>query len=138
VLKKRLSGEKGFTLLEVLLAVAVLGLAVAGTWRLAGLEARTQDQVGQRQALLCQSRDLMETWLSEPHPVPGVYQGQGGGVRWEVRVERRPAARSQAQEQEPPPSLLWVQVCSRPAQGPGQAQVCLSSARLEPREMARP
>ena len=80
----------GFTLLEVLVAVALLGLALTALVRLAGLEARATAQL--REATFAQwvaANALAETRLREPFPAPGRREGETrmAGQRWRWRID---------------------------------------------------
>lgn len=87
------SRRRGFTLLEVLVAVALLGLALTALVRLAGLEARATAQL--REATFAQwvaANALAETRLRDPFPAPGRREGESrmAGQRWRWRIEVHP------------------------------------------------
>jgi general secretion pathway protein I len=89
----RTSPYRGFTLLEVLIAVALLGLALTALVRLAGLEARATAQL--REATFAQwvaANALAETRLQDPFPAPGRREGESrmAGRRWRWRIEVQP------------------------------------------------
>ncbi len=129
--------QRGFVLLETLVAIAVLGLGLALAWQLYATLGRSQAQAADRVALLTQARDIMEGWLAQPQVQPGLSQGQEGKTRWEVRVADitppPPASREKDLDAaDKLPRLLSVEVCCRlrpPASG---RPVCLRSARLAP------
>lgn len=86
-------GVLGFTLLEVLVAVLLLGLALTALVRLAGLEARATAQV--RDATFAQwvaANALAETRLREPFPPPGRRAGEAqmAGRRWRWQLDVQP------------------------------------------------
>lgn len=77
--------RRGFTLLEVLVALLLLSLALIALVRLAGLEARAQAQL--RQGTLAQwvaANVLAETRLRQGFPALGRSNGEAemGGQRW--------------------------------------------------------
>lgn len=83
----------GFTLLEVLVAVLLLGLALTALVRLAGLEARATAQL--RESTFAQwvaANALAETRLAEPFPPPGRREGEAtmAGRRWRWRLDVQP------------------------------------------------
>jgi general secretion pathway protein I len=91
--RTRTSRATGFTLLEVLVAVALLGLALTALVRLAGLEARATAQL--REATFAQwvaANALAETRLREPFPAPGRREGESrlAGQRWRWRIDVQP------------------------------------------------
>lgn len=80
----------GFTLLEVLVAILLLGLALAALVRLAGLEARATAQLRERTfAHWVGANALAETRLDEPFPAIGRREGEAtlGQRRWRWRIE---------------------------------------------------
>jgi general secretion pathway protein I len=81
---------RGFTLLEVLIAILLLGLALTALVRLAGLEARASAQLRDRTlAQWVGSNALAETRLSEPFPGIGRREGEAtlGARRWRWQIE---------------------------------------------------
>lgn len=80
----------GFTLLEVLIALLLMSLALAGLMRLATLEARAAAQL--RDGTLAQwvaSNAIAETRLREGFPDIGRREGESAmaGRRWRWRIE---------------------------------------------------
>jgi len=75
----------GFTLIEVLMAVAVLGLVAAGALKLAALSERTLGEVAAQRRFLDQVRSVRigvaTGVLSE--------RGESGDLSWEVRSRRK-------------------------------------------------
>jgi len=77
--------RRGFTLLEVLVALLLLALALVAMVRLAGLDARAQAQL--RDGTLAQwvaANVVAETRLRTPFPALGRSNGEVrmGGLRW--------------------------------------------------------
>jgi len=84
------SANRGFTLLEVLIAVLILGLALVALVRTTALEARALAQV--RDATLAQwvaANVIAEVRLSEGVPASGRRNGSSemGGRRWRWVLE---------------------------------------------------
>jgi general secretion pathway protein I len=84
-------GHVGFTLLEVLVALLLMSLALAGLMRLSALEARAAAQL--RDTTLAQwvaSNAIAETRLRESFPAIGTREGEsamaGRQWRWRMRV----------------------------------------------------
>lgn len=84
--------RRGFTLLEVLVALLLLSLALVGLVRMTSLEARalaqtTDATLGQWVA----SNAIAELRLRESQPRPGVRDGRaemgGRQWRWQMRIE---------------------------------------------------
>jgi general secretion pathway protein I len=80
---------RGFTLLEVLVALLLMALALTALVRLSGLEARATAQL--RDTTLAQwvaANALAEVRLREPLPAIGLRQGEAsmGGRRWRWRM----------------------------------------------------
>jgi general secretion pathway protein I len=82
--------SRGFTLLEVLIAILLLALALSALVRLAGLEARASAHLRDRTlAQWVASNALAETRLREPFPAIGRREGEAtmGSRRWRWRID---------------------------------------------------
>lgn len=84
------AGSRGFTLLEVLVALLLLSLALVALVRLAGLDARATAQL--HEATLAQwvaANVLAETRLRDGFPAVGRSNGEStmGGRRWRWTLE---------------------------------------------------
>lgn len=73
------SNRKGFTLLEVLVAVAVLGLVAAGSLRLSAVATRTLGEVKSYSELMDKVQILETEVLLGSRPD----NGESDGLRWE-------------------------------------------------------
>jgi len=76
----------GFTLLEVLVAVAVMGLAGAGALRLVLLSERALAEARQQEAFLEEASRLRLDLLYGKEPE----NGTSGDLAWETRKQVRP------------------------------------------------
>ena len=85
----------GFTLLEVLVALAILSIALVALIRTASLEARALAQL--QEATLAQwvaANAIAELRIREPDAGPGRRQGRVelGGRRWRWQMQIQPSA----------------------------------------------
>jgi len=85
-MKKPTRHSPGFTLLEVLVAVAVMGLAGAGALRLILLSERALAEARQQGAFLEDASRLRLDLLYGKAPV----NGTSGDLSWETRNQVRP------------------------------------------------
>lgn len=87
--------SRGFTLLEVLVALAILAVALAAAMRVAGLSAATSSELKQRTLALWVAQNRMaEHQARSDWPAVGVASGQaeqaGMAFRWEETVSATP------------------------------------------------
>jgi general secretion pathway protein I len=120
-------GERGFTLLEVLVATLILGLAVVALIQLSSQGLRLLKQSDdQQQAALLADRLLRATGpLAE-----GVETGREGPLAWERRIALRGAPDELSPTSGPAPDLLALTVTVRWGQ---RRSLELASLRLVPR-----
>jgi len=88
----RPSADQGFTLIEMLVALAVFSLAVLALLNLAGENTRTAGAVQTRFfAGLVAENQAIETLIAEAPPVLGISDGDAvqGGATWRWRREVR-------------------------------------------------
>ena len=88
---------KGFTLLEVLIALLVLSLALFALSRTAAIQVNSFDALRERTVAGWLAADVLErTRLSTPFPSPGKTDGRrrfgGRDWRWQVTVQDTPVA----------------------------------------------
>lgn len=82
--------EQGFTLLEMLAALAVLGLCAAVLLGAFGQSARALQQSARSDRLNQAARSLMDEFDSEPF-APGRRQGRWDDVHWTLDVAAVPS-----------------------------------------------
>lgn len=113
----------GFTLLEVLVAMAIVGVAIATMLQLSSQSLRLLKLAGEQQdATLLADRLMRE---AEP-TVEEVRSGEEGAFAWERRVDVLPVTAELAPPSGPTPVLYSVSVAVRWAQG---RSVTVSSLR---------
>ena len=102
--------QKGFTLLEVMVALAILGLAVVTLIQLASQGLRLVKLAGEHQeAVLLADRVAREADASRE----GVENGQSGAFNWERRVALAPVPDELALAANSPAQLFQVTVAVR-------------------------
>ncbi|MBQ9566290.1 MAG: prepilin-type N-terminal cleavage/methylation domain-containing protein [Synergistaceae bacterium] len=85
--KRRLRGRSGFTLMEVLVAVAIAGLVVAGGFRLLSLSFRSLGEVRKERELIAAAQKLWLRFRTED----GVPEsGKEDGVEWSTEKDSVP------------------------------------------------
>ncbi len=113
-------GEAGFTLIEMLVALAIFSLAALALLRLGGATAANSARLQEQALAQTVARNLAVEVLSDPEPPPfGALNGEAvnGGRRW---VWTRTTARSpEARIQQ-----ISIQVANA-AGGPGRATLIL-------------
>lgn len=120
-------GGRGFTLLEVLVATLILGLAVVALIQLSsqGLRLLKQSDDQQRAALLADRLVRASGPLVE-----GVETGREGPLAWERRIALRSAPDALAPTSGPAPDLLALTVTVR---WDARRSLELATLRLVPR-----
>jgi len=130
------AGQKGFTLIEFLVAVVVVGLALGVTIQAVLEQGRATERLAQGgEVALCAQRNMARL-MGQPFLAAGVYHGEDvGGVAWRATVRRLspepprdPAARRGGQRRARPTAvLLEISLC---ADKKGAGRLCLASQRL--------
>jgi prepilin-type N-terminal cleavage/methylation domain-containing protein len=78
---------RGFTLIEVAIAMAIVGVGVVSVLEIFNAALRTEYGAGIRARVVIRARDLLERTMTLPDPVPFQDSGDyGDGYKWERRV----------------------------------------------------
>ena len=92
------SRRRGFTLIEVMIALVVVALAMLALTRLAGIQIQTTDALRERTlAGWIAANAITETKLANPYPTTGVRDARGRFAnldwRWRIDVKATPDER---------------------------------------------
>ena len=79
--------HKGFTLLEVLVTVAIVGLVTAGGFKLVALSLRTISEVRAEKELVNEAQKIYLDFLTR-RDVPD--SGEKDGVKWKIETDSVP------------------------------------------------
>jgi general secretion pathway protein I len=121
---RRCGGARGFTLLEVAIALAILGVGVVTALELFSAGLRMEQASAVRARAVVHARTLLDEAMAAPELVPGAAAGDfGDGYRWERTVREAPeytdgsgqefAVVSTWMMYEIVVSVLWTQTASR-------------------------
>ena len=83
---KRTKGTEGFTLIEVLVALAVVAVTLSAIGSLVAVTVRGARAVGGRLALVETARSIMTGLPERTDLAPGNFSGEVAGHRWRVDV----------------------------------------------------
>jgi general secretion pathway protein I len=125
-------GTAGFTLLEVLVALAVVAASLAAIGALVAANVRGTRALDQRLALMETARAVLAGLPPRDALVPGSLTGEIAGHRW--RVDVSPLAIPAADPRRPPP---WLpQAVTVRVEAPSGQVVRLDTVRLRRNEGA--
>jgi prepilin-type N-terminal cleavage/methylation domain-containing protein len=89
--RRRRSRRRGFTLVEVAIAMAIVGVGVVTVLQIFNAALRTERGAGIRARAAIRARDLLERTMTMPDPGPLKESGEyGDGYRWERIVREAP------------------------------------------------
>ena len=118
--RARKRGERGFTLIEMLVALAIFSLAALALLRLGGATATNSASLSEQAIAQLVARNLAVEAMTDPQP-PAFGASQGDAVnggrrwRWTRTVSRSPEARIQQ-----------IEILVQPeAGGPGRASLTI-------------
>jgi len=137
------AGNRGFGLIEVLVALVLLALGLTSVFQLVNMQATAQTKAKLQMAALRDAQVLMDQWLDAPKVNPGSYQGNtDSGMAWLVQVRPVAGSAPKSRTGQPPsralarptsrrlPVLLEVSVCCSYELMGRTRRVCLVSQRL--------
>jgi len=121
-------GERGFTLLEALVALAILGVSLAAVYQAFGTGLRNDHQARLYEEAVALAEIRMAQVGTELPATAGRGSGEEGDLRWTLLVQ--PAEDEPLQVQ---PSLLRLMAVTVEVSWPqraGESRIALSSFRL--------
>lgn len=119
--------QRGFTLLEVLVAFTIMAVALAALMQAFGSGLRSSEAAQDRTLLLARAENrLAEVGTAIPLQ-PGRYEGEADGYAWTVDVHPYGAAEGEARPPRPEIALYAVEVT---VSAPDGARQTLSTLRL--------
>jgi general secretion pathway protein I len=84
---RRIEGERGFTLLEIAIAMAILGIGVVAALQVFSSSLRLAQSASRKSEAVVHAKALMDAVLWLPDLEDGVTHGEiGDGYRWERRI----------------------------------------------------
>ncbi|HEV2386579.1 MAG TPA: prepilin-type N-terminal cleavage/methylation domain-containing protein [Candidatus Acidoferrales bacterium] len=88
------SAAKGFTLIEVLIAAAILGIAFVAVTGVMSQSLRNIDRMGPQEQVLLHAREAMTELLLQEQLAPGRQSGQwDDGYRWQADIAPYPGVK---------------------------------------------
>jgi general secretion pathway protein I len=127
------SGEAGFTLLEVLVALALVAGSLVAIGAVVAANARATRAIDQRLALMATARAVLAGLPGRDELVPGSLTGEIADHRW--RVDVQPLSMPAGDPRFPPP---WEpQAVVVRVEAPSGQIVRLDTVRLRPGQAAR-
>jgi general secretion pathway protein I len=134
-------GSAGFTLIEVLVAIAVLAVVLGAIGAVVGNTVRTIRSVDRRLPLLETAQSLIASLPTRDALQPGTQSGTSGDFRWRIdavllnrNVPDNAAAALSSAATGAPPKVSWVPLAiTVRVQGSEGPPVRLDTVRLIPR-----
>ena len=134
-------GEAGFTLIEVLVAIAVLAVVLGAIGAVVGNTVRTIRSVDRRLPLLETAQSLIASLPARDALQPGTQSGTSGDFRWRIdavllnrNVPDNAAAALSTAATGAPPKVNWMPLAiTVRVQGSEGPPVRLDTVRLIPR-----
>ncbi len=134
-----LRSNRGFSLLEILVAFVVLALVLGGLMRIFGTGARNLAASGEYlQAVGIAQSVLARTGVDEPLEMGETEGGEEGqGFHWRRTISETPVADDQPVNIRLPVTPVTVRVEVKWTDGTRQRQLALESLRLAPSRLSR-
>jgi general secretion pathway protein I len=126
-------GTAGFTLLEVLVALALVAASLGAIGTLVAANVRATRALDQRLALMETARAVLAGLPAREELVPGSLTGEIAGHRW--RVDVQPLATQPADPRRPPPWLPQAVVIR--VEAPSGQLVRIDTVRLRQERAAK-
>jgi general secretion pathway protein I len=101
--------DRGFTLLEVLIAFAITAIAVAALIKAVSFGLEAAHQSGRYQEALSRARSHLAALATDIDRLGGVHDGDdGGGYRWQIEVRPFTPPGGEAQPMGPATPMLYA------------------------------
>ena len=121
-------GERGFTLIEALVALAIIAAVLGSIGAVIGTTVRGTRAIDQKLALSGAAETVLASLPSRNALKPGRQTGVLAGHSWRIDVAPINAAPADA-----PPSRFVPLAVNMRMQGPGGAQIQVTTVRLVPK-----
>ena len=121
-------GERGFTLIEALVALAIIAAVLVPIGTVIGTSVQATRTIDQRLALSGAAETVLAGLPPRNALKPGRQTGTLAGHRWRIDVAPINAATADA-----PPSRFVPLAVNMRMQGPGGAQIQVTTVRLVPK-----
>lgn len=125
----RQSSEAGFTMIEAVIALALLSIVLAAIGSLVARNVRGARQLEQHTALMQTARLIASRLPQEGQPFPRELAGREGGYRWQMRISPFMDADTAVPDSPFVPQRVELRV-----QSPTGAIVSLETVRLQFRD----
>ena len=122
------NGERGFTLIEALVALAIIAAVLTSIGMVIGTTVRGTRAIDQRLALSGAAETVLANLPARNALKPGRQTGQLAGHRWRIDVAPVNAAAADA-----PPGRFVPLAINMRMQGPGGAAFQVTTVRLMPK-----
>lgn len=85
---RRRKGERGFTLLEALVGLAILSAVLIASYSAVSSALRTAYRVAERREAVAKVQEKADELRQQPFLRPATFQGETDGYQWHVTLER--------------------------------------------------
>ena len=127
--RKRSDGERGFTLIEALVALAIIAAVLSTIGSVIGTTARGTRTIDQRLSMIGAAETLLAALPARNLLKPGRQSGELSGHRWRIDVAPLDLA-----AQDIPPTTRFVPLAvNMRMQAPGGPAIQVTTVRLVPK-----